>query len=97
MSSLDEVIGHIVDQKVAAAVAAALADFKPRPLPALLTTKETCEQLRLSRSTLDRLRMYGLPCVFVGEAVRFNLAKVCAWLEANPMRGRSFASLGAGE
>jgi hypothetical protein len=91
MSSIDEAISSLIDQKVAVAVAAALADLPTRREPReLLTTKELEVELHLSRSTIDRLRLRGLPHVFVGDSPRYNVKTVKAWLEENtqPRTGR---------
>jgi predicted DNA-binding transcriptional regulator AlpA len=87
MNSIEEAIGSLIDQKVATAVAAALANLTPhRAPPALVNVKELCDTLGSSKSTIWRLRQYGLPCTLVGDAPRFDVAKVRAWLENNPLK-----------
>lgn len=80
--SLDEEIGALIDQRVAAAVTAAIANLPARAEPALVSTSQLCEQLSISKATLHRLRARGLPCVMLADAPRFSVAKVIAWLES---------------
>lgn len=90
--TIEETVSALIDQRVAASVRAALADLPARPEPpALVPTNGLCEQLGISRSTIDRLRAVGLPTVMIGDAPRFSVAKVIAWLEA---RGSVSASAG---
>jgi excisionase family DNA binding protein len=53
-----------------------------RPRPALLTTEALAHELSVSTKTVRRMHVQGLPCVRVGGRVRFDLAKVLTWLDA---------------
>lgn len=46
----------------------------------VLTQKQVCEWLKISRSTLARLRSRGLPALRVGSSLRFSRANVSDWL-----------------
>lgn len=62
------------------AVAEALAAHDGRP--ALLDRTALARALTCSPSHVDNLRKRGLPTVLLGEAKRFDLAAVLAWLQA---------------
>jgi len=47
----------------------------------LLTSLELCDTLRISRSTLHRLRRRGLPGVGAGRLIRFDQDKVLGWYD----------------
>lgn len=48
----------------------------------LITTKELCKKLKLSRPTILKLRNEGMPTIFLGErSVRFDYDKVQEWLK----------------
>ena len=47
----------------------------------LLTSLELCDTLRISRSTLGRLRKRGLPSVGGGRLARFDSAQAVAWFD----------------
>jgi excisionase family DNA binding protein len=47
----------------------------------LVDRQEIAQRLGVSPSQVDRLRKQGLPVVMVGENVRFQPAKVIAWLK----------------
>ena len=48
----------------------------------ILTEPEACELLRLSRSTLHRLRdQDGLPFLQVGRSVRYSRQQIETWLQ----------------
>lgn len=49
--------------------------------PALVGKQDLARQIGVSASQIDRLRKLGLPSVKVGESVRFEPAKVIAWLK----------------
>lgn len=53
--------------------------------PELLTAAELAHELRVSRSTVARLRAEGLPVVMVIESPRYRLAEVIDWLRARQM------------
>jgi len=46
----------------------------------LVTKKEICSLLNVSRATLDRWRSKGLPFIKVDRAVRFDKSKVLEWV-----------------
>lgn len=48
----------------------------------LLSEKELCEVVCLSRVTLWNLRQKGMPCIRVGRTLRYKLDDVIAWLES---------------
>jgi len=54
----------------------------------LLTSLELCDTLRISRSTLARLRKAGLPALGGGRLVRFDSAQAVAWYDqhAQPIK-----------
>jgi len=45
----------------------------------LLTAHELCDTLRISRSTLHRLKKAGLPAISGGRLTRFDPDKVLGW------------------
>lgn len=48
----------------------------------LITTKELCDYLNLSRTTIERYREEGMPYKIIGPRnVRFEKSKVLEWLE----------------
>ena len=47
----------------------------------LLTVKELCKWLKISRSTADRWRNEGMPFIKHSKSVRFDKDKVQEWLE----------------
>ena len=50
---------------------------------AMLTTKDVCEQLSISRSSVDRLVALGeLPCYRFGKTKRYQQEDVDAYLES---------------
>jgi hypothetical protein len=65
------------------AAAAALADFAGgRPeAPELVDGVAMARLISVSRATLHRLRVSGMPAVPVGETFRYRPASVIAWLE----------------
>lgn len=49
---------------------------------AMLTTKDVCEQLSISRSSVGRLVALGdLPCYQLGKSLRYYQADIDAYLE----------------
>ena len=50
--------------------------------PGWVGYKELCEELAISRPTLERLVAQGMPRLKVGRSVRFSLPRVLEWLEA---------------
>jgi predicted DNA-binding transcriptional regulator AlpA len=49
----------------------------------LVTSAELCKALKLTRTSIDRYRQKGMPCVKIGVNVRFDQSKVLEWIEAN--------------
>lgn len=49
----------------------------------LVTTKELCDYLKLSRMTIERYRKQGMPYVTIGKNIRFKLSEVMEWLSKN--------------
>ena len=47
----------------------------------LLTGNEVCDTLRISRSTLHRLRKAGLPSIGHGRLTRFDQDEVLGWFD----------------
>lgn len=47
----------------------------------LLTVKELCEILKVSRQTLQNWRKEGMPSEKFGKLVRFNKDEVYQWLK----------------
>jgi len=70
----------------------------------LMTQKEACAWLKVSRSTLMRLREYsGLPAVLVGKRYRYDEEALSLWLkqqssvamnEEQPVTDESGATIG---
>jgi predicted DNA-binding transcriptional regulator AlpA len=49
----------------------------------LVTSAELCKALKMTRTSIDRYRHKGMPCVKIGVNVRFDQSKVLEWIEAN--------------
>ena len=47
----------------------------------LLTTKELCEWLRISKATASRWRQEGMPYIGRERSLRYSKEKVQEWLE----------------
>jgi len=47
----------------------------------LMTTKEVCDWLRISRTTIGNWRQRGLPFTGVGHALRYRKSEVEKWLK----------------
>lgn len=62
----------------------AVPDFSSLPESALITTAELAETLRLSQGRLRNLRCKGRGPrgIKIGKSVRFRMADVQAWLDA---------------
>lgn len=67
-----------LEELVTRAVRAAQSSGSPEP--ALVDKQDLARQLGCSAAHIDHLRKKGLPCVPVGRSVRFEPAKVLAWL-----------------
>jgi hypothetical protein len=67
-----------LESLVTNAVLAALARGQAGPV--LVDKQDLARQLRCSAAHIDHLRKRGLPTVMMGQAVRFEPAKVIEWL-----------------
>lgn len=83
--ALAGVLTPIVRNAVAEALETQQAPHAAEPAPALLTAVQLCNQLQVSKQTLNRLVQLGLPRVFVLESPRYDLGEVIAWLRARSM------------
>lgn len=81
-SDLPSLLVQMLRDEVRAAVAEALAEATParQPPPALLTSDELAQSLKVSRSKLDELVRAGLPHVRCGATRRFEFDRVLTWL-----------------
>jgi len=72
-----------VSQLAHDAAAAALAEFAggQAPVPELVDGPAMCRLISVSRATLHRLRVGGMPAISVGDTFRYRPAAVIAWLE----------------
>jgi len=63
---------------------AALAAYEAgkQPAPDLVDGVEMSRRLTVSRTTLHRLRLAGMPAIALGDTFRYRVAAVLAWLEA---------------
>jgi excisionase family DNA binding protein len=46
-----------------------------------ITTKELCEYLKVTKTTIERWRKEGLPFSQIGRGIRFKLDEVMQWVE----------------
>lgn len=79
--SLDDVLRAAVRDVVRAELEG-LADREAAPLPALLDSAGLARELSCSVVHVRALVKRGLPHVMVGDARRFELPQVLAWLRA---------------
>lgn len=49
----------------------------------LLTIKELADELKVSKSTINRLLAKGMPKIYVGGQLRFKFDEIETWLENN--------------
>lgn len=49
----------------------------------MLTEKELLDELKISRTTLWRLKKKGMPCIKVGSSYRYNKTDVLRWVNNN--------------
>ncbi|WHH58497.1 helix-turn-helix domain-containing protein [Petroclostridium sp. X23] len=49
----------------------------------LITLLELADYLKVTRTTIDRWRKEGMPCIKVGRGVRFNKEAVMQWIGKN--------------
>lgn len=47
----------------------------------LITIQQLCEIFQVSRSTVDRWRKAGLPCLKIGRNIRFNEEVAINWIK----------------
>lgn len=52
-------------------------------VPEYVTIDELMKLLKIGRTTINRWRKEGMPSIKIGRGVRFILADVMAWIEAN--------------
>jgi hypothetical protein len=52
------------------------------PEKLLLTKQELAQAWGCSTSSVDRMRLEGLPTVLIGESPRFNPTQATAWLQS---------------
>ena len=52
-------------------------------MPKLLTNKGLAEHLQVSTMTLNRWRKEGLPFLYIGSLIRFELEPVMEWIAEN--------------
>ena len=52
-------------------------------MPKLYTNTDLCEYLQVSRMTLSRWRLLGMPHLLIGKQVRYDLKLVMKWIEDN--------------
>lgn len=80
---------------VADAVTDALADHAPaEPAPVLVDRAGLARALSVSLSSVDRLLREGCPMIRIGDAPRFCVADVVAWLQARQAGGPTHAITG---
>ena len=75
-------LADLVRASVADALADAVAGLREEPAPVLVDRRELARQLACSDRTIARLESEGLPVVRVGDAPRYRVQAVVAWLEA---------------
>jgi excisionase family DNA binding protein len=46
-----------------------------------ITTKDLCQYLKVTKTTIERWRDKGLPFTRVGRGIRFKLDEVMLWLD----------------
>jgi hypothetical protein len=67
-------------EEIAAAVGAIKPTAPSNDAPTLLDRTQLAKALGCSLPSIDRLRREGLPQLTIGDAPRFELAPVLAWL-----------------
>lgn len=75
-----EQVAAIVRQQVDEALAEQVAE-RP-PTPELVDAATMCRLIMVSRTTLHRLRVAGMPAIRVGDTYRYRPSAVVAWLES---------------
>jgi excisionase family DNA binding protein len=62
----------------------------PVSLEPLMTARELAQVTRLALSTIyQKVHEGHIPCVKIGEAVRFRPSEIAAWLDQQAKPGRS--------
>lgn len=81
--SIVDVLRAVMGDVVRDAVREALAGAAPAApaAPALLTRAQLAAALGVCQRSVSLLVAEGMPCLLVGEARRFELGRVLAWLE----------------
>ena len=49
----------------------------------LLTERQLCEWLQITRATAWRWRKEGMPCIKHGKSIRFEKDEILKWLKTN--------------
>ena len=75
---------------IQSAISAALAEYEGSPV--LLDRNGLAKALSCSASHVDNMRKRGLPCLYVGEAPRFEIKAVLGWLNNWKQREEEKAS-----
>lgn len=70
---------------VRGAVETALAEQRQEVAPVLLDRAGVAQRLGVGTTTVDRLRREGMPCVFIGDSPRFDLAECVDWIRRRPL------------
>lgn len=83
LDPLGEVLGRLIEPILRRAFADVLAEQEAvrQPQPELLTTEQICAALQISRATLHRLRLQGLPTVMLLDSPRWKVTECIRWLE----------------
>ena len=48
----------------------------------LMNSAELSDALKLTRTSIQRLRKQGLPVIFIGTSVRYDYVEVMRWIKA---------------
>lgn len=75
--SLDDLVDRVADAIVARE---SECSETSRQVPLAVTGKKLCELLSLSRSTLHRMRVEGMPAIPVGDTFRYEPTVCLEWL-----------------
>lgn len=52
----------------------------------LKTVKDLEKIFQVTRKTIYNWRLLGMPTIFIGKSIRFNLSEVNTWIEENKNR-----------
>ncbi len=69
------------------AVADVLAEQEQDMSPVLLDRARAARKLGVGVATVDRFRRQGMPCVYLGDSPRFEVAACVVWLREHCARG----------